>query len=347
MSNITRIVLPFAVFGTFAFLWKLKSNAKRVIFNVLIKVVSIFMSIGISLTSFNILGFNVFNPPLEFIQLNVWIFLTLISMIFDQMIFRTKFVSDVHYEKYPALHVDLKKVIFLIPAYNEAASIGQLVSTIKSLYPDSKVIVMDNNSSDETAELALASGAVVLHEWKQGKGHAIKSGFDYISQFDYDLVVMMDADLTYSPTDALKLINFSASGGYGVILGSRLKGRREEGSITAFNTLGNYALTLFANLLYGTNHSDICTGYWLFRKDAIDLLIDIGLKSTGFGLEAEMVSILAQNDVVTKDLPIAYGKRVTGKSHLQPIKDGLRIFLVLINNWIFSRKTPHDTNTIS
>ena len=128
---------------------------------------------------------------------------------------------------------------------------------------------------------------------------------------------------------------------------TRLKGRRDEGSISAFNTLCNYAHTLFANLLYGTNHSDICTGYWLFRKDTIDLLIDIGLKSTGFGLEAEMVSVLAQNDVVTKDLPIAYGKRVTGKSHLQPIKDGLRIFLVLINNWIFSRKTPHDTNANS
>ena len=234
--------------------------------------------------------------------------------------------------------LDMKKVIFLIPAFNESSSIGQLVSKIKSLFPESKVIVMDNNSSDNTGEIALAKGAIVLHEWNQGKGIAIRSGFNYISQFDYDLVIMMDADLTYNPEDALKMINYSASGGYGIILGSRIKGKREEGAITKFNTFGNYILTIFANLIYGTNHSDICTGFWLFRKDAVDILNEIGLKSTGFGLEAEMISLLAQNNIVSKDLPISYSSRITGESHLRPIRDGFKIFFVLISNWIFSRK---------
>ena len=341
MNNLTRVVIPFAVFGIFAFLWKLKSTAKRIVFSVVIKGASVFMSIGITLTSFDLLGFNIFHPPSEFIQFNIWIFLTLVSMLFASMIFRTKIISNYHYERYPAFRVDMKKVVFLIPAYNESASIGKLVKDIKSLYPESKVIVMDNNSSDATAEIALANGATVLQEWKQGKGYAIKSGLQYVKQLDYDLVIMMDADLTYKPEDALKLINYSASGGYGVLLGSRLKGKREDGAITAFNTLGNYVLTLFANLLYGTSHSDICTGYWLFRKEAVEILNEIGLKSTGFGLEAEMVSVFAQNNVVTKDLPIDYGTRVAGHSHLQPIKDGIRIFFVLVNNWIFSRKiTP-------
>ena len=77
---------------------------------------------------------------------------------------------------------------------------------------------------------------------------------------------MLDADLTYHANDALKLINYSASGGYGIVLGSRLKGKRASGSISLINMLGNYILTFSANFLYGTNHSDVCTGYWLFRR---------------------------------------------------------------------------------
>lgn len=343
LNSVSRIILPFAVFGVFAFLWKLKSNSTKIIFSTLIKMISVFLSIGVTLTSFDFLGFNIFKPPVEFIQLNIWLFLTLISMISAYLIFRTKFITNAHYEQYPAFHVNFSRIVFLIPAHNEGSSIGQLVSTIKSLYEESKIVVVDNNSSDDTAENAFASGATVIHEWKQGKSFAIKAGFDYICQFDYDLVVMMDGDLTYNPEDALKMINYSASGGYGVILGSRLKGKRESGSLSVFNTAGNYLLTFFANILYGTSHSDICTGYWLFRKETIDLLNETGIKSKGFGLEAEMVSVFAQNNIITKDLPISYGVRKTGRSHLQPLKDGVAIFFVLIYNWVFSRKISSQT----
>lgn len=338
INSITKIILPVFLFGIFAFLWKLKSNTKKIMIQMSVKTVSIFLSIGLTLTSINLLGFNIQLPPLEFVQLNIWIFLTLISMLFAQMIFKSKFITDIHYEKYPPFRVDMKKVIFLIPAFNESHSIGKLVQDIKSLYPESPLIVMDNNSSDNTAKIALVNGATVIHEKNQGKGVAVKSGFKFIDSFDYDVVIMMDGDLTYKPEDALKMINYSASGGYGVILGSRLKGKREDGAISAFNTFGNYILTIIANLLYGTNHSDICTGYWLFRKESVELLNEIGINSVGFGLEAEMISIFAQNNIVLKDLPISYGSRLGGKSHLQPLKDGFWIFVVLINNWIFSRK---------
>lgn len=337
VTNWSKLLSSLIIFGIFVFLWKLKSNTKKTIFQLSIKSVSIFLSLGITLTSLNLLGFNLQSPPDEFIQINIWLLLLLISMIFAQIFFQSKHINDRHYEKYPPFRVDLSKVYFIIPAYNEGNNIGILIRDLRNFYPESKIVVIDNNSSDNTFAEATNAGAIVLQELEQGKGIAVRTGFTYISQFDYNVGIMLDGDLTYHAEDALKLINYSAAGGYGIILGSRLKGNRASGSISQINIIGNHILSFFANFFYGTNHSDVCTGYWLFRKEAIDLLIRTGIKSTGFGLEAEMVSIFAQNDIVSIDLPISYGIRGHGKSNLKPFRDGPRILYVLFINWLFSR----------
>ena len=97
----------------------------------------------------------------------------------------------------------MNDVSFIIPAYNEEESIGPLLKTIKTIYKDSKILVIDNNSIDKTAEIASNLGVEVIFEEKQGKAHAMRTGFKH-SNSKY--VVMMDADNTYDPADAKKLI---------------------------------------------------------------------------------------------------------------------------------------------
>ena len=337
VTDWSKLVSSLIIFGIFLFLWKLKSNTKKTNIQLSLKSVSIFLSLGITFTSLNLLGFNLQSPPDEFIQINIWLLLLLVSMIFVQIFFQSRYINDRHYEKYPPFRVDLGKVFFVIPAFNEGNNIGILIRDLRNLYPESQIVVIDNNSSDNTYSEAKNAGAIVLQELEQGKGIAVRTGFTYISQFDYNVAIMLDGDLTYHAEDALKLINYSAAGGYGIILGSRIKGKRASGSITSLNILGNYILTFFANFFYGTDHSDVCTGYWLFRKEAVDLLNRTGIKSTGFGLEAEMVSIFAQNDIVSIDLSNSFGIRAHGKSNLRPFRDGLRILYVLFFNWLFSR----------
>ena len=97
----------------------------------------------------------------------------------------------------------MKDVTFLLPAYNEEKSIGILLDKIQKLYPTSEILVVDNNSNDRTSEIAKEAGANVIFEGKQGKGHAIKKGFENV---DSKFVVMLDADDTYDP-DAKKTID--------------------------------------------------------------------------------------------------------------------------------------------
>jgi len=114
----------------------------------------------------------------------------------------------------------MKNVTFLLPAYNEEKSIGLLLDNIKRLYPNSRILVVDNNSTDKTSEIAKTKGADVIHEKKQGKGCAIKKGFENV---DSKFVVMLDADNTYDPGDAKKLIKPLMNDKTDVVLGSRLK----------------------------------------------------------------------------------------------------------------------------
>ena len=247
LNNLYNMFEPLVVFGLLGFLWKIKTIVTTALIQITIRVVSIFLSIGITFTSLNLIGITIKLPNIGIIQLNIWIVLTIVSLIFAQSIFISNNIKENQYDIYPTFQVKEERVIFLIPAYNESKSIEKLVNEIKTEYPKSKIVVVDNNSKDNTGKLAEKAGATLIYESKQGKGNAIKTGFNYISQFEYDVALMLDADLTYKTSDALKLINFLASGGYGVILGSRLKGKREKGAITTFNMIGNYFLTIFAN----------------------------------------------------------------------------------------------------
>jgi glycosyltransferase involved in cell wall biosynthesis len=220
----------------------------------------------------------------------------------------------------------MKDLTFVLPAYNEEESIGNVLDGINLTYPKSKIIVVDNNSTDNTALIAKNAGAVLISEKKQGKGHAVKKGFKNVKS---KFTIMIDADDTYYPGEAGKLISKLKKNEADVVLGSRLNGSRKKGAITPFNLFGNYILSLTASLLFN-NVSDVCTGYWAFKKEVIDYLLKEGINSDGFELEVEMFSLISKKGFKILETPINYGTRIDSPK-LNSINDGWKIFKTLLH----------------
>lgn len=221
----------------------------------------------------------------------------------------------------------MKDVTFLLPAYNEEKSIGDLLEDLKRFYPQSRILVVDNNSTDATSEIAKKAGADVIFEEKQGKAHAVKAGFQNI---DSEFVIMMDADNTYDPADAKKLIDHLLKTKSDLVMGSRLKGNSEAGAISKLNTLGNFILSLTVSIFY-SKISDLCTGYWAFKREVVDYLLKVGIDSTNFELEAEMFIKVSKGNFKISEVPITYRCR-GDESKLNSLKDGWKIFKTL---WVY------------
>jgi len=219
------------------------------------------------------------------------------------------------------------KVGTILPALNEAETIGKVIDEIprQALEQEGysvEVLVVDNGSTDQTAQIAREKGATVITEARRGKGRAVRTAFE---QVNADFVFMLDSDYTYPATyvpDILKLLEQ----GYSVVIGSRLKGKREKGAISSLNIIGNHLLTLMANILYRARISDVCTGYWGFKGEVIPKL---NLSATGFNLEAELLSQVAKNGYRIGEVPIHYRCRPS-PSKLHSIKAGLSIGRTLI-----------------
>ena len=219
----------------------------------------------------------------------------------------------------------MKDVTFVLPAYNEEKSIENVLEGINLTYPESEVIVVDNNSTDNTASIAKNAGALLINEKKQGKGHAVKKGFKNVKS---KFAIMIDADNTYYPNEAGKLLMKLKKNEADVVLGSRLNGIRKKGAITPVNLFGNYILSLTATLLF-SKVSDVCTGYWAFKKEVIDYILKEGINSDGFELEAEMFSVISKKGYKILEIPINYGTRVDSPK-LNSMNDGWKIFKTLL-----------------
>lgn len=234
----------------------------------------------------------------------------------------------------------LKEVTFMLPAYNEEKAIGNLISRFKK-YDNSNILVVDNNSMDKTVQIAKSAGANVIYERKQGKGNAVRKGFTHIKS---SYTVMLDADDTYDPVDAEKLLKPLMEGKADVVLGSRLRGKRDKGAISRFNLIGNHLLSMFASILH-SRVSDVCTGYWAFNKNAVKHLLNKGIESDGFEIEAEMFSKLSNSDLRVLEVPVRY-KRRSDETKLNSVVDGGKIFIQLLTSW-FRQKIDKTTNSPS
>ncbi|HVL47314.1 MAG TPA: glycosyltransferase family 2 protein [Candidatus Thermoplasmatota archaeon] len=213
-------------------------------------------------------------------------------------------------------------VTILIPTKNEEAGIGETLRAIPLAALAQQnwlvdLLVVDGSSRDRTREIAANLGARVVVRRGNGKGNDFRAA---LSAIKGDIVVMIDADNTY-PAEAIPEFVEAAANGSDVVMGTRLKGRIEEGAMTSTNRFGNRALSLLASVLYGRRCTDVCTGMWAFKRSALDKL---HLNAERFEIEAELFAQSAKAGLRIKEIPIQYRLR-SGKSGLSAWKDGPKI----------------------
>ena len=221
----------------------------------------------------------------------------------------------------------MKEVYIIFPALNEEETIGKIIDEVPVEDIEGRgyrveIIVVDNNSTDRTKEIAEEKGAKVITESIRGKGRAIRTAFESVSG---DFIFMLDADFTYPATYIPQMLEL-LEGGYDVVLGSRLKGQMEDGAMRRLNLVGNHLLAFLANLLYGTRISDLCTGCWGFRREVVK---GLNLDAIGFELEANMFAEIAKKGYRIGEVPIHYRRRLT-PAKLRSLRAGFRIGRTLI-----------------
>ncbi len=221
----------------------------------------------------------------------------------------------------------MKNVTVMIPCYNEEKGIPKVIKAIprqklKRAGFNIDVLVVDNNSKDKTTEVAKKAGAKVIFEGKQGKGHAIRTGFKNIPKTT-DYVVMLDGDDTYRAEEMLRLLEPLDSGFSDVVIGSRLNGKIVNGSMTKFNRFGNWMFSFLVRTAYHGNITDVCTGYFAWKRKVTQKLAK-HTESPGFAIEMEMLTKMAKLKYDITAVPITYVERA-GETALHPVKDGYRI----------------------
>ncbi len=218
------------------------------------------------------------------------------------------------------------KTAVLIPCYNEAKTIGRVVADFKEKMPHADIYVYDNNSTDNTAELAEQAGAIVRYEHKQGKGNVVRTMF---REVDADCYVMVDGDDTYPADFGPRLEQLVLSGKADMAVGDRLSSTYFTENKRPFHNFGNVLVRRIINFLFRAKLNDIMTGARAFSKDFVKSFPVI---SKGFEIETEMTIFALDNNFAIKEVPIAYQDRPQGsESKLNTYSDGLKVLKTIVN----------------
>lgn len=216
------------------------------------------------------------------------------------------------------------KVSFVIPALNEEGIVGKTIKSIpvdeiEEAGYDVEIIVVNNNSTDNTAQEAQDAGATVFLEKNRGYGNAYIRGF---KEATGDIIIMGDADGTYPLEQSMDFINYIVDDGSDFVIGSRFKGTIEKGAMPALHQyIGNPLLTKMLNILFNSEYSDTHCGMRAFTKDALDKM---NLTAPGMEFAVEMVIEAREKNLNIKEIPISYKKRGGGEAKLSSFTDGWR-----------------------
>jgi glycosyltransferase involved in cell wall biosynthesis len=216
------------------------------------------------------------------------------------------------------------RISFVIPAYDEESTIGEVLERIAALGLDAQVIVVDDGSTDRTAEIAEAHGATVIRQANAGKGAALRAG---IALVDGDIAVIQDADMEYDPAEVPELIEPILRGAADVVFGSRLRGGKAQRAYLFWHLVGNRFLSLLTSVLYNTTLSDMETGYKAFRAD---ILRSLDLREDGFTIEPEITGKICKRKLRLYELPIAYYGRTYAEGKKITWRDGFKAIWVLV-----------------
>lgn len=202
----------------------------------------------------------------------------------------------------------MKNISVIIPAYNEEKSIGLVIRQIP-IDIVSEVIVINNNSSDRTEEQAKLASATVLFESYQGYGAACLKGIEYLKNKNCDIVVFMDGDLSDYPEELSLLINPILQDNFDFVLGSRVLGKREVGSLPFQSRIGSVIAGTLINFFWKIKYTDLGP----FRAIKFDKLLQLNMNDKWYGWTVEMQIRAAKQKLKITEVPVSYRKRI-GKS---------------------------------
>ena len=222
-------------------------------------------------------------------------------------------------------------IAVLLPCYNEAATIAQVVANFRSALPEATIYVFDNNSKDDTAALARAAGAIVKPVHKQGKGNVVRRMF---ADVEADAYLMADGDLTYDHTRACDLLAPVIDGSADMVIGTRQA--VGKASYPPGHRFGNRLFNLIVGNIFGEGLQDIFSGYRAFSHRFVK---SFPAHSEGFEIETEMSIFLLEQRIPYLEIPTAYGERPAGShSKLHTYRDGMRILLTILR--LFKESRP-------
>lgn len=219
----------------------------------------------------------------------------------------------------------MDEIAVLIPCYNESKTIEKVVKDFKKALPEAVVYVYDNNSTDGTAEIAKKAGAVVRHEYQQGKGNVIRRMF---REIDAKCYIMTDGDDTYPAEEARKLCEPVLERNADMVVGDRLSSSYFEENKRPFHNFGNSLVRASINSMFKSDIRDIMTGYrafsYLFVKS-------FPVLSKGFEIETEMSIHAIDKNMRVENVIIQYRDRPEGSvSKLNTYSDGMKVLMTIV-----------------
>jgi glycosyltransferase involved in cell wall biosynthesis len=229
------------------------------------------------------------------------------------------------------------KVSVVIPTFNEAATIGQVVESVRSVRMEGvtfEIVVVDDGSTDGTETVCRQSlaGKIDVFERQpenRGKGAAIRRG---LASASGEIVLIQDADLEYSPSEYPKLLAPLLGNQADVVLGSRFAGSDPHRVVYFWHMIGNRILTLLSNVLTDLNLTDMECGYKVFRSRVLQ---EITLTEDGFGFEPEVVAQVAKLKCRIYEVGISYHGRTYAEGKKIGVKDGFRALYAIVKHNIF------------
>jgi glycosyltransferase involved in cell wall biosynthesis len=210
-----------------------------------------------------------------------------------------------------------------IPCLNESLTVGKVVDDFRRVFPAARILVIDNGSVDDTAQIARDHGADVICESRRGKGYAVQTLF---READSELLLMVDGDDTYPAEEGPKLVAAMSSSACDTVVGRRESS--EQNAFKSIHTLANDTLSKLIGAIFQTQVGDLFSGYRLFSRAFYQ---NVPLLATGFEIETEIAVQTIAKGFVQREVAIDFRARPLGSfSKLSTVRDGFRVFVTMV-----------------
>lgn len=224
----------------------------------------------------------------------------------------------------------MNKIVVIIPAFNEENAIGHVINEIPNIV--SEIIVVNNNSNDNTTLVAEKAGATVLSENKKGYGYACLKGLEYLAQKETkpDIVVFLDGDFSDYPEELTQLVAPIIDDNIDFVVGARVASLRDKHSMTPQQVFGNWLATFLMKLFFKANFTDLGP----FRAIQYKKLLALKMEDKTYGWTVEMQLKVLQQKMTYVEIPVRYKNRI-GVSKVSGTVKGTVMAGIKIIGWIF------------